>query len=141
MKKDDEITIDLKRLHKKGDYAITSKGYVFERKIFKILSYVIIIICISGFFMLGGLTPYRSVTCPEGVLGGVCENPFFGECEEPVCKQKYLFAGESLGEEKPQAATIILFINVCLIILAFIFNHTKQKSEEYNKARGKKWKE
>lgn len=133
----DDISFNLKGLHKKGRYAVTTNGYVFDRRLFKILSAGIIILCAITLIKMGGFVTYAYASCPEDTLNGYCENPLYGECEEVACLQETLLPGEEVGEKPPSLAVLAYFI-IALTVFIFWLNHLGQNSKEYIAARGRK---
>lgn len=73
---------------------------------------------------VGGFKTYRHIVCAEDV----CENPFYGKCEEYWCSQKQLNRGE-YGEKAPEiwidAPSYLGVAAFAALLLTLIFRNGK----------------
>jgi len=114
-------------------FKTTSKGYVFDKWIFRI---GLVFICLFGLsaslYAINHGVVY--VSCPQEAIGGFCYNNYYntGEFNKTIYKdfsfldqRETFLAGESYGLPLPgwvQSAHIIILM---FSILLFLFNHLK----------------
>lgn len=135
-KLDEDITLDLTGLHKKGRI-VKGEGYYFDRYIFR--SYFAVVLCVvllalAVLGLRGGAYAY----CPEDAVGGKCDNPLYEhklwwglkDCTYDACLVETLQAGESIGEKPPEAIEIIIFSIVTFGVVALTINHIRQKESK-----------
>ena len=141
MKLDEEFKIDLKGFHKqKGRYAVTREGYVFDKYLFRILSLTVVIIMLAAFVQLGGFKQYAYAACPADAISGFCDNPLYGACDLPACKEETLRPGQTIGQQPPSIATPLFFVFLSAAITFFI-NHLSQATKEYEVIRNERLKD
>lgn len=145
MKADEDIQINLKPLYKqkKSRYVVWPSGYVFDR--LPVWAYIFILVTAALIIFipdaLSGETIKAYVNCPPEkeyqLMGKVCENPLYGQCDMPACQKEFLYAGESIGEppsKTPGRFGVAAFLTLGLLFFA---NHTLQKSRRFENVRNK----
>lgn len=112
----------------KGELAITRGGYVFDRRVFRVVLILFFGLLVWMIYTanVGHQEVYISCTGTTP-----CENQFYHNCDHPVCapivNQEILPPGFALGtppsvEFHRQVKGLVL-ITVSLFILAFVVNH------------------
>lgn len=111
-------------------YVVTKSGYVFDRHLFRYFILYMALICAVVLFRGGNLFENAYVSCPADAIGGICENPMYGMCEQPACKVEWLYPGESIGTDTSEVVEEgILFIVLGLIMVLWL-NHLINNKEE-----------
>lgn len=85
-----------------GDLAITKRGFIFDRRIFR--SYVILVFVLIFWIMLTSKVPIHAFYFECSVNGPACVNPCFdagrhvkGDRCSPYADNEFLRPGESIG--------------------------------------------
>lgn len=132
---ENELEIDLKFLYKPGRFMITNNGYVFDRFIFRWFSVFVILMMVVVLIKVGGFHTYAFASCPVDAVGGKCDNPAYGMCDEPACLKETLFPGESIGEKKPPIVSTAMFFLFVGFVIALLLNHVGQGTKQFMEAK------
>ena len=114
-------------------FKTTSKGYVFDKWIFRIGLLIILLFGFSaGLYAINHGVVY--VSCPKEAIGGICYNNFYGtgEFNKTIYKdfsfldqKETLLAGESYGFPLPVWVNNAHILILMFYLLLFLFNHLK----------------
>lgn len=114
----------------KGPLAFSRRGYVVDRRIFRIPLFVTLGLLAYLFFTspIGWREVY--VHCPENNTGP-CHNPFYHDCPVAACKsieaEQWIPAGFELGRPPDQnfmnSVQAVVWAFVAGLFLAFVMNH------------------
>ena len=137
------ISDKLKKFQEKLDLSKTFKGvYKFDKRIFRIAIILMVFVFVAGWGLDGFVNPTQYniyVNCPaEG--GKPCHNPFFQQCDTPICPEPpeldtridyqgqldalpTLPPGFSYGKKPNWIIRNGWLIAIFILMLSFIVNH------------------
>jgi len=102
---------------------LTKNGYKFN----KILFYVMMF-CILGLFLIAGFSNDWSLeeqfylSCPDN-YEGLCSNPIYGTCDDPVCSLEFVSPGYEYGVKPSGFIVNFNFIVVGVVLFFILLNH------------------
>lgn len=108
-------------------YKRTNKGYIFDRLIFKIACWTILIFLFAVCWLQGfNFKPQLYIKCDSETQ---CLNPFYDPfspgCNYEWCSQKYLDPGFEFGKKPHFLFISAPYITICMLAIAFGVNHYK----------------
>ena len=100
--------------------------YYFHKPIFR-LSFILILLWCLLVLLTNGISgsifgTNLIVSCPNNTEQ-LCENPLYGLCDQIVCKEQYIFPGESFGRKPNFFVEYFSLFLIVTIIISFMLNH------------------